>query len=387
MQGERAAGATPPIGGYYQVGGRRLFLHRSGSGAPSVVFLAGAGAVGLDYLNVHDLAAELTTSVIYDRAGNGWSDGVALPRTSQQVTAEVAEFAHVADVPGPTVLIGHSLGGLYARHFAARFPDRVAGLVLLDPAHEDYDTYMPEQLNAMREAYRTFQVMNAVLGAALSNPLTSRLLTLVPALRRMQDKYRKLFEQETAEGFPEPIRRLLVERHVSPQWLRVGMLEAKNVEQPHEEVQGAGSLPDLPLGRPCPLGTDGIPKRTSLADTAARGTGGGGVPPGSGGEVGVGGVGQPLPGFGVGRKEFPQPVGFCLCLCSAQQLERTGCVAPAVLPRCPEAEVLLGNGLDIVRDEGLHLIEEWTGLLGHREVVHFTAEVVCVQWIGRHVSH
>lgn len=73
--------ATPPLGRHYEVGGRRLLLHRSGSGSPAVVFLAGAGAVGLDYLNVQERAAELTTSVLYDRAGTGWSDRVVLPRT------------------------------------------------------------------------------------------------------------------------------------------------------------------------------------------------------------------------------------------------------------------------------------------------------------------
>ena len=71
---------TPPTGRYYQVEGRRLLLHQSGSGDPAVVFLAGGGAVGLDYLNLQQRAAELATSVIYDRAGTGWSQRVDLPR-------------------------------------------------------------------------------------------------------------------------------------------------------------------------------------------------------------------------------------------------------------------------------------------------------------------
>ena len=65
---------TLPLGCYYNVTGRRLFVHQSGSGNPPVVFLAGAGTVGLDYLNVQEEAAELSTSLLYDRAGTGWSD-------------------------------------------------------------------------------------------------------------------------------------------------------------------------------------------------------------------------------------------------------------------------------------------------------------------------
>ncbi|MGW0595212.1 alpha/beta fold hydrolase [Streptosporangium sp. NPDC002607] len=46
-----------------------------------------------------------------------------------------------------------SFGGLYARHYAQRFPDEVAGLVLVEPEHEDYDSYMPQKLNELYQAW------------------------------------------------------------------------------------------------------------------------------------------------------------------------------------------------------------------------------------------
>jgi hypothetical protein len=52
----------PPRGQYYDVGGRQLLLHRSGSGSPAVVFMPGGGAVGLDYLNVQERAAASRSS-------------------------------------------------------------------------------------------------------------------------------------------------------------------------------------------------------------------------------------------------------------------------------------------------------------------------------------
>ena len=39
-------------------------------------------------------------------------------------------------LPGPFVVVGQSLGAMYARVFARQYPDEVAGLVLVDPAHE-----------------------------------------------------------------------------------------------------------------------------------------------------------------------------------------------------------------------------------------------------------
>jgi pimeloyl-ACP methyl ester carboxylesterase len=234
---------TPPLGHYYDVGGRQLLLHRSGSGSPAVVFLAGAGAVGLDYLNIQARAAALTTSVLYDRAGTGWSDRVELPRTSAQVTDELREL-RTAEVPAPRLLVGHSLGGLYARHYAQRFPDEVSGLLLVDPAHEDYRAYMPQQLVDQWAAWDPDQ--------ALPDELPDELIQF----------YRGLFAQEMAD-WPEKVREPLIERHVSLEWLRVGLQEGKNVDQLYEEVRQAGPLPHVPLIVLSSMGIDAFKRAVS----------------------------------------------------------------------------------------------------------------------------
>jgi pimeloyl-ACP methyl ester carboxylesterase len=219
---------APPLGRYYEVAGRRLLLHRSGSGSPAVVFLSGGGAVGLDYFNVQERAAQLTTSVIYDRAGTGWSDRVELPRSSAEVTDELRELLRTAGVPAPYLLVGHSLGGFYARHYAHRFPGEVAGLVLLDPAHEDYDAYMPEELVEIWHAWDPDQ--------ALPHELPDEVIQF----------YRGLFGAEMTD-WPKEVREPLIERHVSPEWLRVGFQEAKNLGQLNDELRRTGKMPDVPL--------------------------------------------------------------------------------------------------------------------------------------------
>ena len=219
---------APPLGRYYEVAGRQLLLHQSGSGSPAVVFLAGGGAVGLDYLNVQRRAAELATSVIYDRAGTGWSERVDLPRTSGEVIDELRALLTVAGVPAPYVLVGHSLGGLYARHYAQRYPGEVSGLVLLDPAHEDYNAHMPQDLVDQWAAWDADEV--------LPDELPEELIQF----------YRALFEQEMAD-WPADIRDVLIKRHVSADWLRASLQEAKNIDQLYDEVRSAGPMPDLPL--------------------------------------------------------------------------------------------------------------------------------------------
>jgi pimeloyl-ACP methyl ester carboxylesterase len=235
MQGEsfeRGSGTStdpaPPRGRYYEVDGRRLLLHQSGSGSPAVVFLAGGGAVGLDYLNVQQHAAALTTSVFYDRAGTGWSERVELPRASVEVIDELRALLHVAEVPPPYLMVGHSLGGLYARHYAQRYPGEISGLVLLDPAHEDFNSYMPKELTDRWAAWDPDE--------AFPDELPAELIQF----------YRGLFAQEMAD-WPEKIREILIERHVSPDWLRAGLQEARNVDQLYDEVRHAGQMPEMPL--------------------------------------------------------------------------------------------------------------------------------------------
>ncbi|MCO6004015.1 alpha/beta hydrolase [Actinoallomurus purpureus] len=193
-----------------------------------MVFLAGAGSSGMDGFIVQQRAAVLTTSVLYDRAGTGWSDRGELPRTSAQVTDELRELLRVAGVPAPYLLVGHSLGGLYARHYAQRFPGEVAGLVLVEPEHEDYDSYMPQKLNELYQAWDPDE--------ALPDELPDEVIQF----------YRDLFAREMAD-WPEEIREPLIERHVSLDWLRVGGREAANRDQLHDEVRQAGPMPDVPL--------------------------------------------------------------------------------------------------------------------------------------------
>lgn len=243
------------LGTYHEVGGRRLLLHRSGAGSPAVVFLPGAGAVGLDYLNVQRGAAELSTSLVYDRAGTGWSDPGGLPRSAAAVTDELRELLVVAGVAPPYLLVGHSLGGLYARHYAQRFPHEVAALLLMDPGHEDYDAYMPREPNARSGATGAFaaaarrqlyRLLNGALAGAVRLAPTRALLLRLPVIRSYRDQYRALFARELAD-WPDDVRDALVERHVSPDWLLVGLREVQNVDRLSEEVRRAGPMPDVPL--------------------------------------------------------------------------------------------------------------------------------------------
>lgn len=111
-----------------------------------------------------------------------------------------------------------------------RFPGEVAALLLLDPAHEDYNSAMPAQL---REIWGSFDPAEA---AAAFDNLPDEMIQL----------FRGLFVQEMASWPPE-VREPLVDYHVSPRGLKVGFQEASNVEQLCTEIRAASPLPDVPL--------------------------------------------------------------------------------------------------------------------------------------------
>jgi len=213
-----------PIGNFYNVEGRRLFLQRSGTGGPAVVFIPAAGMVGIDYLNIHNLVSRRTTSVIYDRAGTGWSDPVKLPRSAREVTDELRSLLHTAGVPAPYLLVGHSLGGVYARRYAQRFSDEVAGMLLLEPAHEDFLTNTPR----LKKRY-----------------LPEQSFAILRTLLTYKRTFRRLFGEMFA-NWPDSLREPLIEYHLRT--LSRTMAERKNLNtELYDEVRQGGDMPDIPL--------------------------------------------------------------------------------------------------------------------------------------------
>jgi pimeloyl-ACP methyl ester carboxylesterase len=126
------ARAYPPPGQLVDVGGRKLHLHCTGSGSPTVILEPGHGGSSSDLGWIAPAIARDSRVCVYDRAGRGWSDAAEGPQDASHIAADLNTLLDRGRVPGPYVLAGHSFGGLYTLTFAARYPDRVAGMVLLD---------------------------------------------------------------------------------------------------------------------------------------------------------------------------------------------------------------------------------------------------------------
>ena len=136
-------GEMPRSGELVDVGGHRLHLECHGSGSPVVVLQIGLSGSAADWSRIAPTVAESTTVCAYDRAGHGWSDPAPGPQDGIAIAADLHALLERAGVAGPYVLVGHSSGGPYTRVFADRYPDDVAGMVLLDAQPADAFTALP----------------------------------------------------------------------------------------------------------------------------------------------------------------------------------------------------------------------------------------------------
>lgn len=127
--------AHKPRGEMVDIGGRRLRLVCEGprSTQPVIWMESGAFSGAADFAALQQkLAARGLRTCAYDRAGMGYSDAGPGPRDGDAIVSDLERLVAASGEPGPYILMGHSMAGLYARQFAVRNPAKVVGLVLID---------------------------------------------------------------------------------------------------------------------------------------------------------------------------------------------------------------------------------------------------------------
>jgi pimeloyl-ACP methyl ester carboxylesterase len=138
--------------GSVDVGGYTLAYQCFGQGTPTVIVetaVNDAPTVTGTWDWVTDEIQTITHICIYDRAGLGPSGAAPTPRTSQDVAKDLHVLLSKIPLPGPYILVGHSIGGFHVRVFANLYPQDVAGVILVDSTP-------PDQMKAFATAYPTY---------------------------------------------------------------------------------------------------------------------------------------------------------------------------------------------------------------------------------------
>ena len=126
------ASAESLPGQLIDVGDHRLYLSCTGSGEPTVILEPGLGETSAAWGWIAPTVAAHTRVCVYDRAGRGRSEPSPAPQDGEQIATDLHTLLDRAGITGPLVMVGHSLGGLYVLDYANRYPQQVAGMVLLD---------------------------------------------------------------------------------------------------------------------------------------------------------------------------------------------------------------------------------------------------------------
>jgi len=119
---------------FVEIRGKKQYYINKGDGNPVVVFVTGLGPSMDDFFEIQNKISKTTETFCYDRAGIGKSESFDNDRSLENISLELKELLDKVGINKPFILVGHSRGGLIARYFVNKYPDKVCGLVLIDPA-------------------------------------------------------------------------------------------------------------------------------------------------------------------------------------------------------------------------------------------------------------
>jgi len=196
-----------------------------GQGSTTVLLDGGLGEWSAQWVLVQREVSGTTRVCAYDRAGMGWSEMGPEPRDAKQISSELHALLEGANIEGPYVLVGHSFGGLYMQTYAARYPEEVAGMALIDSSQPDQFSYQP----VTRDSYEPQEFAVASLAARLG--IVRLLSKFAPAPPELPQRQRAQIDA------------------LSPSTRQVSTytLELRATPQTTTQTRGLRSLGDKPL--------------------------------------------------------------------------------------------------------------------------------------------
>lgn len=227
-----------PSGKVVQIHGKNWHYQMMGEGLPTVIVDSGSGGTHLDWQLVQPEVAKFTRILTYDRPGYGWSDASSEPRTAEQVVKELRQLLKEVEINPPYVLVGMSLSGLFTRLFAYHYPEEVAGMVLVDVAHERmYEDTPVEWVEWNKRLERLLTYVVPIMG----HTGLLRLLVALDSLPMVTGLFQK---------FPDSIRSLAQALYSQTQFGKTFAQESAAVSvsmHQVEQVRQTKMFPDIPL--------------------------------------------------------------------------------------------------------------------------------------------
>jgi pimeloyl-ACP methyl ester carboxylesterase len=180
-----ATASNPAPDRTYLVNGHSLYLHCVGSGEPTVVLFNGLGERTPSWAWVQQSVSRSARVCAFDRAGEGWSGAGPAGQNEQQLASDLHGLLRAAHVPGPYVLAGHSVGGVYALAYAKQYPRDVAGVALIDSA-TPYQFDLPDYPSFYSMGRRLYSVMPVFGRVGIAQLMAASQFAGLPSTARRQ---------------------------------------------------------------------------------------------------------------------------------------------------------------------------------------------------------
>ncbi len=210
-------------------GGTQLYAMVKGSGNITVIFEPGVGFTSPIWWAIQEKIASQATTVSYDRAGYGWSNAGSFPRTVAQAVTELRGLLERLALRPPYVLVGHSYGGLMMAYFAKKYPEEVAGVILLDAVPLDNARFQKELPPAV---FKNGVDKTRMLGLY-------RILSKLGLFRR--------FNLAAKLSLPEWVKRPLLENYCKDKAIVASISEMTHLEESISQVRDLASGLNVPL--------------------------------------------------------------------------------------------------------------------------------------------
>ena len=206
-----------------------------GNQGKAIVILTGMGCSFDEWYNITEKLSETNKVVMFHRPGLGGSEiGKDETRNTKAVVDELLELLNVLEITEPIILVGHSYGGLCVQHFAKSYPNKVAGIVLVDSTSVDFHELDELDLPVLDEdgtdevwleKCKTYSLME---GERLRK-------VLYPTL------------PEKLQSLSNEMKQRLLDFQIRPSLYKAMYSEISNWKQDAEIIKSIGTTIDVPL--------------------------------------------------------------------------------------------------------------------------------------------
>jgi len=147
------------------IGEFKIDYEVKGTGDYTLLLEAGYSDDLTSWKAIFDKFSKVTKTIRYTRVGNKPNSSIQRQFSAEDYARQLDALLQNIDVKQPVVIVSHSYGALISRMFAAKYPERIAGLLLIDPNTEkDNDIMRSVNLPQANKAIENWKLSEMNLG-------------------------------------------------------------------------------------------------------------------------------------------------------------------------------------------------------------------------------